>query len=177
MWIASQLLWKYSNGHNTPCTPRHILLWFAVTRIIHSIHYVLITKWLPPWSKGRITWLWIKSMFDTLTIGISSMKPWSYKWLEFGLFQQYIYIHIDLEKSLRIYENSKHYNTFTNIHLFLYISTTKSYAIWFMSDHVFYNIIPLRDTKYLMFLIFRMFRCSNEVAWSFPKGTELTLGP
>ena len=29
-----------------------------------------LTKWLPPWRKGRITCLWIKSVFDCLTIGI-----------------------------------------------------------------------------------------------------------
>ena len=28
------------------------------------------TKWLPPWRKGRISCLWIKSVFDCLTIGI-----------------------------------------------------------------------------------------------------------
>ena len=27
-------------------------------------------KWLPPWRKGRITCLWIKSVFDCLKIGI-----------------------------------------------------------------------------------------------------------
>ena len=27
------------------------------------------TKWLPPWRKGRINCLWIKSVFDWLTIG------------------------------------------------------------------------------------------------------------
>ena len=30
----------------------------------------ILTKWLPPWRKGRITCLWIKSVFDCLTIGI-----------------------------------------------------------------------------------------------------------
>ena len=51
------------------------------------------TKWLPPWRKGRITCLWIKSVFDCLTIGIT-MKPWSYKWLEFGHFSTIIYIYM-----------------------------------------------------------------------------------
>ena len=30
----------------------------------------ILSKWLPPWRKGRITCLWIKSVFDCLTIGI-----------------------------------------------------------------------------------------------------------
>ena len=29
-----------------------------------------VRPWLPPWRKGRITCLWIKSVFDCLTIGI-----------------------------------------------------------------------------------------------------------
>ena len=37
------------------------------------------TKWLPPWHKGRIT-------CDTAWRLVLSMKPWSYIWLEFGLF-------------------------------------------------------------------------------------------
>ena len=32
-----------------------------------NLHF---TKWLPPWRKGRISCLWIKSVFDCLTIGI-----------------------------------------------------------------------------------------------------------
>ena len=33
-------------------------------------HGGIFTKWLPPWRKGRISCLWIKSVFDCLTIGI-----------------------------------------------------------------------------------------------------------
>ena len=68
----------------------------ATTKSTQHAHVqmIAITKWLPPWSKGHIACLRIKSIFDCLTIvvAITSMKPWSYKGLEFGLFQQYIYI-------------------------------------------------------------------------------------
>ena len=36
----------------------------------HGGSHFVFTKWLPPWRKGRITCLWIKSVFDCLTIGI-----------------------------------------------------------------------------------------------------------
>ena len=43
------------------CSPASTLLY---------IHHCKFTKWLPPWRKGGISCLWIKSVFDCLTIGI-----------------------------------------------------------------------------------------------------------
>ena len=60
--------------------------WYVPYFMEAAILFKILTKWLPPWNKGRITCLWIKSIFDCLTIGITSMKPWSYKWLDLDFF-------------------------------------------------------------------------------------------
>ena len=44
----------------------------TLTNTVHLIYIYIygLTKWLPPWRKGRISCLWIKSVFYCLTIGI-----------------------------------------------------------------------------------------------------------
>ena len=65
----------------------------VICPLINGGSHFEISKWLPPWNKGRITCLWIRSIFDCLTIGIKSMKPCSYKWLEFGLLAITLHIY------------------------------------------------------------------------------------
>ena len=56
-------------------------------------HFV-ITKWLPPWRKGRISCLWIKSVFDCLTIGIIHETMVVHMTWVWTFFNNYIYIYI-----------------------------------------------------------------------------------
>ena len=53
-----------------------------------------LVKWLPPWRKGRTTCLWIKSVFNCLTIGIiheTMVVHMNWVWT---FFNNYIYIYI-----------------------------------------------------------------------------------
>ena len=52
------------------------------------------TKWLPPWRKGRISCLWIKSVFDCLTIGIIHETMVVHMTWVWTFFNNYIYIYI-----------------------------------------------------------------------------------
>ena len=52
------------------------------------------TKWLPPWRKGRITCLWIKSVFECLTIGIIHETMVVHMTWVWTFFNNYIYIYI-----------------------------------------------------------------------------------
>ena len=62
----------------------------------HAIPYVMVaailTKWLPPWRKGRISCLWIKSVFDCLTIGIIHETMVVHLTWVWTFFNNYIYI-------------------------------------------------------------------------------------
>ena len=51
------------------------------------------TKWLPPLRKGRITCLWIKSVFDCLTIGIIHETMVVHMTWVWTFFNNYIYIY------------------------------------------------------------------------------------
>ena len=51
------------------------------------------TKWLPPWRKGRISCLWIKSVFDCLTIGIIHETMVVHMTWVWTFFNNYIYIY------------------------------------------------------------------------------------
>ena len=55
------------------------------------IYICKFTKWLPPWRKGRIICLRFKSVLTAWRL-VLSMKPWSYIWLEVGLFSTIIAI-------------------------------------------------------------------------------------
>ena len=52
----------------------------------------LFTKWLPPWRKGRISCLWIKSVFDCLTIDIIHETMVVHMTWVWTFFNNYIYI-------------------------------------------------------------------------------------
>ena len=52
------------------------------------------TKWLPPWRKGRISCLWIKSVFDCLTIGIIHETMVVHMTWVWTFFNNYVYIYI-----------------------------------------------------------------------------------
>ena len=51
------------------------------------------TKWLPPWREGRITCLWIKSVFDCLTIGIIHETMVVHMTWVWTFFNNHIYIY------------------------------------------------------------------------------------
>ena len=53
----------------------------------------LCIKWLPPRRKGRISFLWIKSVFDCLTIGIIHETMVVYMTWVWTFFNNYIYIY------------------------------------------------------------------------------------
>ena len=54
-----------------------------------------LTSWrLPPWRKGRISCLWIKSVFDCLTIGIIHETMVVHMTWVWTFFNNYIYIYI-----------------------------------------------------------------------------------
>ena len=58
------------------------------------------TKWLPPWRKGRISCLWIKSVFDCLTIGIIHETMVVHMTWVWTFFNNYIYIYVYILQEL-----------------------------------------------------------------------------
>ena len=52
-----------------------------------------VRPWLPPWRKGRISCLWIKSVFDCLTIGIIHETMVVHMTWVWTFFNNYIYIY------------------------------------------------------------------------------------
>ena len=56
----------------SPNSPCHLLICAVMfhKRSLGCHNRQDFTKWLPPWRMGRITCLWVKSVFDCLTIGI-----------------------------------------------------------------------------------------------------------
>ena len=65
------------------------ITWNSLEQIINQF-----TKWLPPWRKGRISCLWIKSVFDCLTIGIIHETMVVHMTWVWTFFNNYIYIYI-----------------------------------------------------------------------------------
>ena len=63
---------------------------------------VFVTKWLPPWRKGRITCLLIKSVFDCLTIGIIHETMVLHMTWVWSFFNNYIYIYICIHMWARL---------------------------------------------------------------------------
>ena len=61
------------------------------------------TKWLPPWRKGRISCLWIKSVFDCLTIGIIHETMVVHMTWVWTFFNNYIYIYMYICIYIHIY--------------------------------------------------------------------------
>ena len=58
--------------------------------------YASLTSWRQPWCKGRITCLWIKSVFDCLTIGIIHETMVVHMTWVWTFFNNYIYIYMPL---------------------------------------------------------------------------------
>ena len=67
----------------------------------HMYDHGFMDKWLPPWRKGRISCLWIKSVFDCLTIGIiheTMVVHMSWVWTFFNNYIYIIYMNIYINR-------------------------------------------------------------------------------
>ena len=85
------------------------------------------TKWLPPWRKGRISCLWIKSVFDCLTIGIIHETMVVHMTWVWTFFNNYIYIYCSLIlHTARIYKTHASYLPKIYVHWSCFLG-----VVWF----------------------------------------------
>ena len=87
--------WRASNGVsfvNILKENDRIITVYVIVVYIY-IYVYIYTKWLPPWRKGRISCLWIKSVFDCLKIGIIHEIMVVHMTWVWTFFNNYIYIY------------------------------------------------------------------------------------
>ena len=87
-WFTNSIRITLKTIKNTPQSIKKTCYYINAlinTTLLHQCSYTSEYN-----AKTRFSCIWFT---DCLRIGvvITSMKPWSYKWLEFGLFQQYIH--------------------------------------------------------------------------------------
>ena len=107
-------------------------------QLISSMKWVpgKFTKWLPPWRKGRITCLWIESVFDCLTIDIiheTMVVHMTWVWIFFNNYSNHPRMcvlstlcgNVDKHSPFDIYIYT-YIHTYTHIYIYTYTPETPS---------------------------------------------------